>query len=338
MSEPEKKKESRTKKSRPKSAVVTKSAVRSSRKHGEIGENGEKTKTSHSRKDGSSRIKSDTDHSNHNALHTEIEELKKALESAKTEILQSSRKVSELQKENGELIQKVQNKKNDSSSSNDGGDEQLKAQLQAEHSKLQELSARLEEQESTIANLKRENTHFKAANEQRERDLQAESHRLQEQIRDLTEKQEALEKENQDLKTSTRKPVATTVLSTQTNSFPAKTNSFSVTPRNQVNASGNVPTWKLREMERQKQQEEEREKESRTKLQKVQSLKLSNNIITEGNKNFKDPVLNKPTFHHGGVIDGDDKPESSRALANEVDNSPVVASDMTEQEKIEVEM
>jgi len=59
----------------------------------------------------------------------------------------------------------------------------------------------------------------------------------------------------------------------------------------------------------------------------VQSLKavrhevISNEPITQG---FKDPVLNKPTFH-GGVVE--DKKEEA-----------VLAVDLTEEEKIAAEM
>jgi hypothetical protein len=73
-----------------------------------------------------------------------------------------------------------------------------------------------------------------------------------------------------------------------------------------------------------------REREQRAKLQKVQSLRSVRNdvIVSEPIiSNFKDPVLNKPNPHHGGVVD-ESKPDTA-----------LIGSDnQTEEEKIAAEM
>jgi hypothetical protein len=63
------------------------------------------------------------------------------------------------------------------------------------------------------------------------------------------------------------------------------------------------------------------------KLQKVQSLRSVKNATV--NPEFKDPALNKPVFHHGGVVEeakGSDGPVSAMAI------------DQTEEEKIAAEL
>jgi hypothetical protein len=92
-----------------------------------------------------------------------------------------------------------------------------------------------------------------------------------------------------------------------------------------------MPAWRLRELEKQREAEEQRERESRAKLQKVQSLRSVRNevIVTDPiTTNFKDPVLNKPNPHHGGVIED----------AKESEGPVVPTADQTEEEKIAAEM
>jgi len=318
MSEPEKK----TRKSRPKSEVVKSSNVDREHKHKSKSKTdadaGERTtKRSHSRKDKSSHVQKSDNSGELEALKKEIEALKAEHDSTVNEL---NEKVIALKKENESL---ASNKKSGSSSSDESNDNireeiaNLSSQLEAERQKV----ASLEDNSGEVERLQRQIDDLKAENENKEKALEAEFDKyknLQASVHSLSEKQSQLERENQELKNRSGQ------------SF-SSSNPSVMSPRGQA-AQGNIPAWKQRELEKQKEAEEQRERESRAKLQKVQSLRavrhevISNEPITQG---FKDPVLNKPTFHHGGVIEEDKKVE---------DSSPVLAVDQTEEEKIAAEM
>jgi len=319
MSDPEVKKE-RTKKSRPKSEVVKSSSIDREAKHKPRSKDAEgerTTKRVHSRKDKSSHVhKPTTDNS------AEIEALKNEIETLKanhqTSVNELSAKVVELEREKEELASKKKDSSSSSSSSSEDNDAKeeianLTSQLEAERQKNSEL-----------AQLQKVIDELRSDNENKEKALEAEFDKyknLQGQVNALSEKQSQLERENQDLKT--RANTSITSSSGQSNNV--------VSPRGGQAGGGSIPVWKQRELEKQKEAEEQRERESRAKLQKVQSLRItrheviSNEPITQG---FKDPVLNKPAFHHGGVIEDDKRDESS----------PVLAVDQTEEEKIAAEM
>lgn len=187
----------------------------------------------------------------------------------------------------------------------------MKNELESERNKFARLD---EEQQKIIASLKEDIQEMNKEKEKRDKSLEEEFDKLSQaynQIKILTEKQETLEKENQQLKSSRISP-------------QTQPNQSNQTPRG-TTGQGNIPSWKQRELEKAKEAEEQRERESRAKIEKVQSLRTANTIETEGNKNFRDPLLNKPTFH-GGVVE------------DEREKTPVSEQGLLEQEKIDAEL
>jgi len=207
---------------------------------------------------------------------------------------------------NNEILRAKKEKKSSSNSNDDTSEiEELKYLLETERNKNKE-------QLKDIEKLKREIHVLKDEKENREKELESEFDRLaqsQSQIKSLTEKQEALIKENEQLKRG-----------------GPTYNTQPTTPRGINIQSGNIPAWKQRELERQRDMEEQREKESKAKLQKVQSLKDQYFISHETeNKNFIDPLLTKPVIT--SVAEHQENEKSSSTVAN---------PDLEEQEKVEL--
>jgi predicted RNase H-like nuclease (RuvC/YqgF family) len=298
MAEPEKKRE---KKSRPKSEVVKsgeKRSHKSSHKTDPDGPDREKTKRSHSHRKDRSHVKSDGGNA---------DELRKELETTRAEVSQLNERVAALQREKEELAAKAKNS-SASSSSEDGNKGEALAKLRSQLEEEKATVAQLQQLQGSIEELKAENA-------KKDKALEAEFNKykdLQGQVHSLSDKLSHMERENEDLRSKT----------------PSSNSQAVVSPRG--GGDGNLPAWKLREIERQREAEEQREREQRAKLQKVQSLRAVRNEVIVSDPittNFKDPVLNKPNPHHGGVID-DSKPET-----------PVIAAqDLTEEEKIAAEM
>jgi len=205
----------------------------------------------------------------------------------------------------------------------------------------------IEELQKTIEMLKNE---LEEEREKRNRELESEFEKLaqsQVQIKTLNEKQESLLKEIEQLKShqpsSSFLATSPRVSTNSGNIQPwrlkemerqkeaeerekeARMKLHRVQSLKSLSNPGNIPQWRLREIERQKEMEEQREKETRIKLQKVQSLKLQLiGVIPQEteNENFKDPLLNKPA-----VI-----------AVEESDKSAMIASDTSEQDKIDAEL
>jgi uncharacterized phage infection (PIP) family protein YhgE len=312
--------EVKKKKSRPKSEVVKGSAIEGEKKHHrshktENGDEKRETKRSHSRKDKSSHVKK-TEGADNSALVNELETAKKELAAAQQDHKQTvdhlEERLNKLTKENEELQSKLDQKKDDSSSSSSGEVDQLKSQLSALESEKTQVASQLEEKsnafaqlEQTVQDLRGQLDNFKS-----EKDKELSS--LNETVKSLQHKLTSLEKENQELKDAASKPKGVSFGQTHPANNP-------VSPR--FNDT-NMPAWKLRELEKQKEAEEQRERESRAKLQKVKSLRAVSSEIE--NPNFKDPLEKR-------------QPVSFHAAAEEKEDKPV-ADNMTEQEKIEAEL
>jgi len=291
------------KKSRPKSEVVKPSNVeKEHHKHHK--------KHHHHRKEKESTKVEDVD-----SLKKEIESLKSSHQKAISEL---NEKVAALQKENQDLSRNAGPDFN-------GDVVSLKNKLEARSDEVSQLQSQIDE--------------LRSDNERKEKALEQEFDKyrnLQAQVNSLTERHAQLDRENQDLKNKSQPIISgggARPLSERSTSGPFSASFRGANEQKQQNqGSTNIPLWKQRELERQREAEEQRERESRAKLQKVQSLRgtreesIDASPITSG---FKDPVLNKPSFHHGGVVaDKNDEETTGSALTPE----------LTEEEKIAAEM
>jgi predicted nucleic acid-binding Zn-ribbon protein len=306
MAEPDKKR-----KSRPKSEVVKSGSVT----------NEKRSHKSSSKTDADAPSKRSHSHkskSHHVSSKPSADDLRREVEAARAEIAQLNERVAALNTEKEELAAKAGKGSASSSSSSDSDGaalDGLKSQLEEEKASV----ASLQQQNAGLQGLQGEIAELREENGKKDKALEAEHTKfrdLQNQVQTLSDKLANLEKENEELKSRA----------------PSSAHAQALTsPRGGGSDGSNIPAWKLREMERQKEAEEQREREQRAKLQKVQSLRSVRNevIVTEPIvSNFKDPVLNKPNPHHGGVIDDSSKPEG-----------PLIASDnQTEEEKIAAEM
>jgi len=237
----------------------------------------------------------------------QLNSLAEELASAKAERDNLQSQVANLQRQNQELASKTQGSNEDTRSKV----EELENLLEEKNSTVTTQTATIEDLQQSINSLKDE---LKEAKESHEKAMETEFDKLaqaQAQITTLTEKQQSLEHEIQQLKSS---------------KSGGQASNAPVSPRGgQQQQGGPLPAWKQRELERKKEEEEQREKESRAKLQKVASLRYTgNDVHREGNPNFKDPAANKQKTEVVSVE------EPSEKVAH--------TTDMSEQEKIEAEM
>jgi len=186
-----------------------------------------------------------------------------------------------LQQHNEELTNAVKqhsDKKSDNSSTEDSAIAEENAELKAQ---VQQLS-------NTIEHLREELANEKSAHE---RALEAEFEKLaksQNELKTLQEKVEDLGKP----KPITGPKSVTLPQNTQPTQVSAAS-PRSATPKD----SGAMPAWKQREMEKQKEAEEARQAEQQRKLQKVASIRLTQNDIHKddtGSKNFHEKQVNIP--------------------------------------------